>query len=166
MAETTDRLALPLLAAGQAQKEIFHNEALTFVDLLLQGAVEDHDVDDPPASPAAGQCWTVGASPSGDWTGRAGQVAGWTTGGWRFVLPRAGMTFWNIAAGCAIRHDGSAWSIGKVTGSELMIDGIKVVGAQQSAIADPSGGTTVDVETRAAMGQVLATLRSHGLIAM
>ncbi len=101
MAETTDRLALPLLAAGQAQKEIFHNEALTFVDLLLQGAVEDHDVDDPPASPAAGQCWTVGASPSGDWTGRAGQVAGWTTGGWRFVLPRAGMTFWNIAAGCA-----------------------------------------------------------------
>jgi hypothetical protein len=47
-----------------------------------------------------------------------------------------------------------------------MIDGIKVVGAQQSAIADPSGGTTVDVETRAAMGQVLATLRSHGLIAM
>lgn len=166
MSETTDRLALPLLAAGQAQKEIFHNEALTRVDLLLQGAVEDHDIDDPPVSPGAGQCWIVGASPTGDWAGKAGQVAGWTTGGWRFLLPRAGMTFWHIAAGCAIRHDGSAWSVGEETGSLLRIDGIKVVGAQQAAIADPSGGTTVDVETRTAMEQVLAALRSHGLIAM
>ncbi|MGL4312420.1 MAG: DUF2793 domain-containing protein, partial [Sphingomonas sp.] len=35
MAETTSRLALPLLAAGQAQKEMFHNEALALIDLAL-----------------------------------------------------------------------------------------------------------------------------------
>ena len=45
MTEYSARLAMPLLAAGQAQKEIWHNEALAMVDLLLQGAVEDHGVE-------------------------------------------------------------------------------------------------------------------------
>jgi hypothetical protein len=33
------RLALPLLAAGQAGKEVTHNEALTRLDMLVQPAV-------------------------------------------------------------------------------------------------------------------------------
>ena len=32
MTDATPRFALPLLAAGQAQKELFHNEALTLPD--------------------------------------------------------------------------------------------------------------------------------------
>lgn len=36
--ETTARLGLPLLAPGQAQKELFHNEALALVDAATQAA--------------------------------------------------------------------------------------------------------------------------------
>ena len=36
MSDATARLALPFIAPGQAQKELFHNEALTRIDALLQ----------------------------------------------------------------------------------------------------------------------------------
>ena len=39
MSESTARLALPLIAPGQAQKEVSHNEALAALDLLVQAQV-------------------------------------------------------------------------------------------------------------------------------
>lgn len=90
--ETTARLGLPLLATGQARKEETHNEALALVDLLLGGGVEAMGVDAPPADPTVGQAWIVGAAPTGAWAGRAGAVAGWTGGGWRFVPPFEGLS--------------------------------------------------------------------------
>jgi hypothetical protein len=37
---TTARFALPLIAPGQAQKEVYHNEALTAVDAALHACIE------------------------------------------------------------------------------------------------------------------------------
>ena len=50
-------------------------------------------------------------------------------------------------------------------GSSLVIGGVQVVGSRASAIAAPTGGTTVDGEGRAAIDQILSALREHGLIA-
>ena len=50
---STDRLSLPLLIAGQAQKELFHNEALQTLDTLVAAAVEDAPANDPPQSPSS-----------------------------------------------------------------------------------------------------------------
>lgn len=38
-------------------------------------------------------------------------------------------------------------------------------GSQSAAIADPSGGATVDAEARAAIDDILAALRNVGIIA-
>jgi hypothetical protein len=46
----------------------------------------------------------------------------------------------------------------------VLVDGVKVVGARQPAIADPTGGTSVDGEARDTLRAVLAALRGHGLI--
>lgn len=35
----TARLKLPFLVPGQAQKELFHNEALQIIDMLVQPVV-------------------------------------------------------------------------------------------------------------------------------
>ncbi len=43
--------------------------------------------------------------------------------------------------------------------------GTKVVGAQGAAVSDATGGTTVDTQARAAINDLLARLREHGLIA-
>ena len=76
----TSRLALPLLAAGQAQKEMSHNEALTLLDLAVHGSVIAAGTQVPPASVLPGQCWIVGDAPEGDWAGYGNAVAGWTEG--------------------------------------------------------------------------------------
>ncbi|MES2755433.1 MAG: DUF2793 domain-containing protein [Pseudomonadota bacterium] len=165
MPESTARLTLPLIAPGQAQKEMSHNEALALIDLLVQGAVVAVGTDAPPPSPAPGECWVVGATPSGTWSGHAHAIAGWTAGGWRFAAPREGMTVWTGGAGGFARYTGGAWSSGALRGTVLTLGGDQVVGARRAAIADPAGGSIVDSEARAAVAAVLGALRGHGLIA-
>jgi hypothetical protein len=46
-----------------------------------------------------------------------------------------------------------------------LLDGQQVVGARHSAVAAPSGGSTIDVETRVAITVILARMGAHGLIA-
>ena len=46
-----------------------------------------------------------------------------------------------------------------------MIGGVKVLGARGAAIADAAGGATIDTQARAAVAQILAALRTHGVIA-
>ncbi|MDO7834944.1 DUF2793 domain-containing protein [Sphingobium sp. HBC34] len=162
--DMTPRWALPLLFAGQAQKEIFHNEALTVIDALLHGRVESADSATPPGAPVAGQCWIVAAGASGAWAGQAGAIACWSAGGWRFLTPRAGMRVDVADRGHALFHDGAEWRDAAIRGDGLYLDGNRLVTTRQAAIADPSGGTVIDVEGRATMAAILTALRAHGLI--
>jgi hypothetical protein len=164
MTDMTARFALPFLLPGQAQKELFHNEALGRLDAALQAAVEGPPQTSPPASPAEGQGWIVAPGAAGAWNGKEGCLAAWTSGGWRFVAPPAGMSVWNKADGLVLRYDGSAWSSGELVCSSLRIGGVQVVGGRQAAVPSPSGGTIIDAEARAALGAVIAALMSHGLI--
>jgi hypothetical protein len=61
-------------------------------------------------------------------------------------------------------YQNSGWEFGTIRGSSLILEGQQVVGERASAIASPAGGSTIDVEARSAIGQILSTLRSHGLI--
>lgn len=164
MTETSPRFALPLLQAGQAQKEMFHNEALARIDALLHPAVASIATDTPPTSPIIGDAWIVGPGSSGAWAGKMGDIACWTGGGWRFLSPKAGLKVWLLDAGCWAWHDGSAWQSGALPSGGLLVDGIQVVGGRQGAIVTPSGGTTIDTEARGAIALILAAMRQHGLI--
>jgi hypothetical protein len=159
------RFALPLLQSGQAQKELVHNEAVSLLDLIAQASVVAVGVNVPPAAPTSGQSWIVGVSPTGAWAGKPGRLAGWTDGGWRFVDPVEGMAVWNTADSLVVRHVGGAWVAGAQTAARLLIGGVQVVGTRGAAIADPTGGATVDSEARGALSAILAMLRTHGLIA-
>ncbi|MFN3387429.1 MAG: DUF2793 domain-containing protein [Allosphingosinicella sp.] len=163
MSEATPRYELPFLIPGQAQKEFFHNEALTRIDAALHPCVEAAGAAAAPAQPEEGQAWIVGAGAGGAWAGQEGSLAIWTAGGWRFVAPREGMSVWNREAGHAIRWDGAGWSGGELAGSALLVGGVQVVSARQPAVPSPSGGTVIDVEARQAVAAIIATLMSHGL---
>ena len=162
----TPRLSLPFIVPGQAQKELLHNEALQVLDVLVVGPVEGLPLASPPASPATGDCYSVAGSPNGAWAGQAKRIAAYTSGGWRFVEPRAGMSVHVVSSEeTAVYHDG-AWEVGTLNGWQLVIDGLKVVGSRGSAITAPAGGATVDAEARTALGLVLAAMHEHGLIEM
>ena len=143
MSDVTPRFGLPLLAAGQAQKELAHNEALTLIDLLIQPRVEAIGDNAPPGAPAPGQAWIVGASPTGAWAGHAAALASWTAGGWRFVAAREGMEA--RSGGAVQRYDSGTWSSGPT-------------------IDAPAGGSVIDIESRSAVTAIIATLRTAGLI--
>ncbi len=165
MSDTSARLGLPLMQAGQAQKELTHNDALTLLDLAVQAGVVAVGVNAPPSAPGVGEAWIVGSAPTGAWAGQAHALAGWTAGGWRFVAAREGMVVWSVADARDARFTDGVWRVGILAGSGLTIDGIRVVGPQRAAIAGPAAGSVVDGEARAAIDAVLAALRAHGLIA-
>ncbi len=164
MGTYTDRLTLPLLSAGQAQKEVTHNEALALADILLMPIVQSIAPASPPAAPALGQCWVVGNAATGAWAGHDGAIAGWTAGGWRFAAAQEGMQVWSIADGVLARRANSNWLIGAQTAKSYGIGGVQIIGAQQAAIATPSGGIVLDTQARSAISSILAVMRAHGLI--
>ena len=142
---STSRWQLPMLAVGQMQKEVTHNEALARIDALLSPLVESPPLDVPPSAPLAGQCWLVGTAPSNAWSGRAHHLACWTSGGWRWIAPQIGMTV-RLADGRLARFGGSHWIL-------------------PVAVSLPVNGATVDSEARLAIAAVIAALQAQGLLA-
>ena len=164
MSETSARLALPFIVPGQAQKELYHNEALVRIDAALHAAVEDTSAPDPPAAPVEGQCWIVPAGAGGAWSGHAGSLACWTSGGWRFFDPVPGMLVWDKSSAFWLHWREGSWSSGELPAARITVGGVQVVGARQPAVPSPSGGTTIDQEARAAIASITAALKTHGLI--
>ena len=162
--DATPRWALPNLFAGQAQKELFHNEALARIDMLLHGQVESADEGTPPLSPGEGQCWIIAAGATGSWLGREGSVACWTDGGWRYAQPRAGLVLWVADRGHVMQFDGHGWADGAVRSDGLYDGGLRVVGTRRPAIDNPVGGGSIDSEARSSIAAILSAMRDHGLI--
>ena len=150
---------------GPAQKEWVHNEALQILDSATSAIVEEPPRNDPPASASEGTSFIVGAAPTGLWSGKARQIATMSAGGWRFLEPVDGLSALVRSNRLRAEYFGGSWEVGVARASSIEIGGEQVLASQAPAIAAPSGGTTVDVEARAAIGQMLAMLRGHGLIA-
>jgi hypothetical protein len=158
------RFSLPLLAAGQAQKEVAHNEAVQLLDLIVAAAVEGTPSAAPPGAPTIGATYLVDSGASGDWSSHDGCLAGYTAGGWRFIVPREGTLAYVVSRSVWALFRGGAWEIGAVRGDNVVIGGQQVVGPRAPPIAVPAGGVTIDAQARSAIGQILAALETHGLI--
>lgn len=165
MSEETVRLKVPYIRVNQAQKEVTHNTALNILDALVLAVVEDRDLAAPPGSPSEGMMWLVAAGASGDWSGQAGKLAHFIGGAWAFYDVPVGARLWIRDELLETRRSASGWVAGEIRGSSVLVDGVQVVGARQAAIANASGGSTVDAEARTAINALLAACRSHGLIA-
>lgn len=139
----TPRLELPLLFAGQTQKEGYLNETAARLDALLFLAIED-EAASPPDSPEDGQSWLVGPSPTGAWAGESGRIAVRQAGNWLFASPVDGLRLLH-------RTSGQEWRYA---------DGWQVPDRPTL----PSGGSTVDAEARLAIAEIVTALTVAGLI--
>lgn len=110
MSETTPVLGLQLTAAGQSQKHVTVNEALLHLDALVHLAVVERDRNAPPAAPAEGERYLVGAAPTGAFSGHAGAVAWFSGGAWSFHAPNAGWRAFVVAENALLIFDGTVWT--------------------------------------------------------
>lgn len=110
----TPHMALELLEQSQAQKEVTVNEALFRLDAILNSGAIDRGVNIPPTSPAEGDIYIIGASPTGLWAGKANYVA-YFHQLWRFIAPNAGLLLWVIDENAHYVYNGTSW-IAAVTG--------------------------------------------------
>lgn len=165
MDDVTDRFALPLIQPGQAQKEMFHNEAIIGLELRMQIVAAAAGLETPPLDPQPGEAWIIGAAPQGEWTGHAHALAGWSASGWRFAAPVPGMLVWVADGQRWWLWNGTGWRDGELPAARVTVGGVQVVGARQAAIAAPAGSGTVDAAARGTIAAILSTLRAHGLIA-
>lgn len=136
------RFELPFLYPAQAQKELFVNEAFSRIDALLHPVVEG-SIASPPPSPADGESWIVASGAVAEWSGRDGSIAHSAAGTWLFFQPRDGMIAFDRSLDQFV-HYRSGW----------------IVAEKPQA---PDGGTTVDLEARAAIAELLEQLSSIGL---
>jgi hypothetical protein len=106
---STPHLALPLIAAAQAQKHVTHNEALASLDALVQLAVKERNRAAPPAAPEEGDRFLIGANATGAFAGHEGEVALFDLGIWRFFAPRPGWRAYVENEDLVVVFNGQEW---------------------------------------------------------
>ncbi|MBS7668212.1 DUF2793 domain-containing protein [Croceicoccus gelatinilyticus] len=139
----TAKFALPFLHVAQTQKEVFVNEAHVIMDAMLHPLVEGVS-DQPPVSPANGECWIVAPGATASFDNRDHQIACFNEGQWIFCQPVEGMRVFDKALG-ANRFYRDGWNANTV-------------------ISKPSGGTTVDAEARSAIDGLIDALQRSGIV--
>jgi hypothetical protein len=149
---------------GQAQKELTHNECIQALENRVHPVVEGEPINLPPLNPIVGQQYLVGNAPLADFADQPGSLATWTEAGWLFARPYERLSAVDRLSSLSWNYDGAAWSSGTVRAKEVLVEGKKVLGSRQPAIATPSGGNVVDQEARVTIGVLLSVMRQHGLI--
>ena len=176
---STPHLALPLLAAAQAQKHVTHNEAIASLDALVHLAVKERGRTAPPASPAEGDRYLVGSGATGGFSGQDGRIALFDLGTWRFFSPRPGWQAYVEAEDLFVVFDGAEWQTsGSIPeqihnldrlGIGTTADGLnrlstKLNGALFAALAEEEGGTgdLRFVLNKSEAGNILSQLYQRG----
>ena len=119
--DVTPRLALPLIAAAQAQKHVTHNEALVALDTLSHLLIQRRDLTAPPGA-ADGDCYLPAAGAVGAWAGHDGEIALALDGGWRFFPPFPGLIAFIANEGTLAVFTAAGWrDYGALLSSEAVL---------------------------------------------
>ncbi|WP_271146629.1 DUF2793 domain-containing protein [Brevundimonas sp. NIBR10] len=110
--DTSARLGLPYLAAGQLQKHVTLNEALTRLDALVQCAVVSDTTTTQPADPEDGDLYILPAGPTGGvWSAfDADDLIRFEAGGWAVVAAPSGLVVWVADQARLVVRTPSGWS--------------------------------------------------------
>jgi hypothetical protein len=164
MTEQTGRLRLPLIVTGQAQKDVTHNAALSRIDRLCPLVVAEPPRASPPPAPAANVSWIVATGATAAWAGQEAAIATWTGLDWEFLPPFEGLACWITTPGGPAVFSGGAWQADRFPVSGLTVRGKPMLGAPRADVAEPAGGSTIDVEARASLAALISYLRLQGVL--
>lgn len=122
----TTRLGLPLIAGGQAQKHVTHNESLAILDGLLVAVVASASVTTAPATPADGEAY-IAPGPGVFGSVPAGQIAVYQGGFWNAAPSAFGHRVLVLDEGRERINAGSrGWVPGQIAGALGGAAGLRV----------------------------------------
>ncbi|MBV7255197.1 DUF2793 domain-containing protein [Pacificimonas sp. WHA3] len=162
MTDQTDSFSIPLLQAGQAQKDVTHNEAVLRLERWLAPRVKSRSLAVPPAAPDIGDAWVVAAGGAAQWAGHDGRIAEWR-GRWMYLSPPDGLLIWIEDEDALLMRKNGVWRDDGLPVDAISLRGTKLFAADPQPVVDPAGGGVIDVEARAAIAALLASLRGMGL---
>lgn len=110
MSDTTSELGLPYMTESQSQKEATYNEMLNRLEIVIQPTAISI-LNDPPVSPAEGDKYIIGTTPTGAWVGRSAHLVGFIGGAWVFVAPKEGWSCWLKSSNQLRRYLSGAWAV-------------------------------------------------------
>jgi hypothetical protein len=116
---SSSNLALPYLAAGQAQKHVTVNETLRKLDALIQLAPVSATTTTQPSAPIDGEVYILPAGKTGAaWGAMAvGALAYFVDGAWAEITPREGWLAWARDTNLLLAYDGAAWGQSALRGA-------------------------------------------------
>jgi len=108
----SSRLALPFLAAAQAQKHVTVNESLLRLDALTQASAVSATTSAEPASPTDGDIYLLPAGKTGAaWGAMAnGALAYWRDGVWEELTPKPGWRLYIEDEDALYARTGAGWA--------------------------------------------------------
>lgn len=114
------------------------------LDTLLNCSVLDRDLATPPGSPAVGDRYIVGASATGAWAGKEGQIALYINAGWAFYVPKKGWPAYVVDEDAIVVCNAVSPSVVWSAGHKLN----RTAGADQAAVTlgnadNEIGGLTI-----------------------
>lgn len=156
MSDMTANLALPYLAAAQAQKHVTHNEAIRRLDAFVQLVLESVTLAAPPLSPPEGGRWFVPAGAAGAFAGKAGRIAAFEAGAFDFLTPAEGFLAFIRDERRLALFDGTAWvsplaasAHGAAVGAAVLEEDVTLTGASvDSAFLIPDRAIVLGVSCR------------------
>jgi Protein of unknown function (DUF2793) len=89
--------------------------------------------------------WREGTSPTGSWLSYANHIASWNGGGWRYLIAEPGMRVFDRQLATHVVYGANGW-------------------IEPALIADPTLGSVIDIEARAAISAILQVLRQSAAI--
>ncbi len=158
----TPRLALPLISAGQSQKDVTHNDAVLALDRLVALRAASRSEAVPPASAAIGDVQIVPATGAAAWGQPAGTLMHWQGDGWLPEGPRDGQMVLVADENVMLVHRGGWQDLWPVAG--LTVGGRALLAAPAVAMLPPTGGGTVDAQARAAIADLIVILQQQGIL--
>lgn len=139
---STPRFGLPLLFAAQVQKEFYVNEAHSITDMLLHATIEG--VADQVPVAIEGECWIVGSTAGGVFSGRARNLASYQNGQWIFAQAQPGMKVFDRSVN-QYRFFNNDWTIA-------------------GEVSPPQGGSVIDNQARAAIADLTTAMKVAGIL--
>ena len=110
MTDVSARLGLPYVAAGQLQKHVTVNEAMTRLDALVQSVVQSRTRSLPPTVVEEGAMFIVGPDPDDGWDGyEQGDLVRADIGGWVRIEPADGMRLTVLDEGAVVVRLNGEW---------------------------------------------------------